>query len=129
MLTTASLAVSKQMLHSNIESSFFEPFVSSFCLSESVASKLLVVSVRFDVLPASNDPFKLSLEFVLNSLAALFGLLCEFVIVDDDDDDDDGAVSGEDIFELTIYTRYVELMQIVDWISVVVVIFFLLCHM
>lgn len=94
------------MLHSNIESSFFEPLVSAFCSFDFVsvvAPKLFVFveSVRWlDVLAASDVPFKCSFELVaaLNSVATLSELLCElFDRVDDDGVDAVAVSTDEDI--------------------------------
>lgn len=54
MLTTASLAVSKQILHSNIESSFFDPpplplLVSAFCLVAASSSICMDFIISFAV--------------------------------------------------------------------------------
>lgn len=90
ILTTASLAVSKQILHSNIESSFFVPLDSPLSPDfASVSEKLFVFngSVLFDVVAASDVPVKPPFEFVLKSVPALSVLLCEL----DDGDDTGGA--------------------------------------
>lgn len=55
--------------------------------------------VRLDVLAASDDPIKLPVEFVLKSVAALFGLLCVFDIVDDDADGAVDVSSDEDMID------------------------------
>lgn len=77
--------------------------MSAFSLSvspvifASVPPKCVFVgSVRLDELAASVDPIKSPFEFVLKSVAALFGLLCEFGI----DDDDDGSVAESNIDDI-----------------------------
>lgn len=106
MLTTASLAVSKQMLHSNIESSFFELFsFASDCLLEEscfvwlAASKSFVVAFIESVLIESDVCFaddELSVDCLFKSLAKLFEQFNGFD-VNKLDDEDEAALGVSDV--------------------------------